>query len=207
MALVSPPLAEQEGNMLDLSGKKEEPKGSSKPLITQKTIKTGEIEQSVHTLVLIVLILVAVIAAGFYVFKVYRSSQLNHQEAVYDDLLTQLNSKNLAEIDKTAIGLQEGLEALKGALGKQLDYSKILGELQKTTPKNVQLNNFSVSEKDEIKVDGEADDYTAVAETMASFGDSELFSNIVLVSSTTASTNEGKVSFALTMKLNKNKLK
>lgn len=194
--------------MLDLSNKKEEEKkGTSKPLITPKAIVTEETEKNVSIFVVICLIVILVLTAFFYVFKVYRDSQLKHNQAVYADLLTKLNTKEISEIDKTAQKLQKGLAVFQSYLGEQSDFSKLFQELQKGTPKDVKLNNFSVSDKDEVKLDGEASDYVAVAKAMASYAESAYFSNVTLVSSSSGSSQDGKVTFSLTMKLNKAQLK
>lgn len=203
-------LTHREGNMLDLSGKskEEEKRSPGQPLVTQKAISVEEVEKSVSVFAIIALIVVVIAAGCFYVGKVYKKSQLKNKEAVYTDLLTQLAAKDISEVDKTAQELQKGLKILQTALAGQLNYSKLFQELQKITPKNVKLNNFIVGDKDEMKIDGEANDYSSVAKAMASFSGSEMFSDVKLVSSTTSETTEGKkVSFSFTLQLNKTQLK
>jgi len=195
--------------MLDLSNKKEEVKDPAKPLITPKAIVAEEVEKSVSTFAIVCLLVVVISTGLFYGFKVYQDSRLKHSQAVYADDLITLNAKDMTEIDKTVQSLQKGIIAFQNYLSGQSNYSRALQELQKDTPKNVKLNNFSISDKGEVKMDGEASDYVAVAKAMTSYTNSNYFTNVVLVSSSSSTSNNlvGKVTFSLTMKLNKDKLK
>lgn len=192
--------------MLNISNNREE-KEPSKPLITPRAIVTEEAEKNISVFAVVCVIIVVVMTVLFYGFKVYQSSQLKHQQAVYSDLLAKLNVKDIADIDKTAQSLQKGIAAYQSYIGGQADYSKLFQELQKDVPKTVKLNNFSVSDKGEIKLDGEGSDYISVAKTIAIFSKSEMFSNVTLTSSTSSTGQDTKVTFSLTMKLNINKLK
>ncbi|MCL5795163.1 MAG: PilN domain-containing protein [Patescibacteria group bacterium] len=196
--------------MLNVSGVKDDNlnKKTSKPLVTPKEISNEEIEKSVSYFSIIAVIIVLVATAVFYGLTVYKKSQLKYKETVYNSALAKLNVKDVSDVDKVAQELQRGLAVLQNILGNQYNYSKLFQEIQKDTPKNVKLNNFSVDDKGDIKMDGEGGNYDAAAKTMASYSQSEMFSDVKLVSSNTVTTTNGsKVAFSLTMKLNKSQLK
>ena len=196
--------------MLNVSGLKEDnvAKKTSKPLVTEKEISNEETEKSISYFSITTVIVVLIATAIFYGLTIYKQSQLKYKQTAYNNLISQLNVKDLSDIDKTTQELQKGLNVLKGVLGSQYNYSKLFQEVQKDTPKNVKLNNFSVDDKGSIKMDGEGSDYNAAAKTMASFSASNMFSDLKLISSTTATTTNGsKVTFSLSLALDKSKLK
>jgi Tfp pilus assembly protein PilN len=196
--------------MLNVSGLKEDnvAKKTNKPLVTEKEISNEETEKSISYFSITTVIVVLIATAIFYGLTIYKQSQLKYKQTAYNNLISQLNVKDLSDIDKTTQELQKGLNVLKGVLGSQYNYSKLFQEVQKDTPKNVKLNNFSVDDKGSIKMDGEGSDYNAAAKTMASFSASNMFSDLKLISSTTATTTNGsKVTFSLSLALDKSKLK
>lgn len=199
--------------MLNVSGLKsdegaKENKKTEKPLVTEKEISNEEVEKSISYFSIVTVIIVLLATATFYGLTVYKQSQLKYKDTVYTSAIAKLNVKDVSDVDKIAQELQQGLGVLKIAIGAQYNYSKLFQEVQKDTPKNAKLNNFSVDDKGGVKLDGEAGDYNGAAKTMASFENSDMFSDVKLVSSTTATTANGsKTTFSLTMSLDKSKLK
>lgn len=197
--------------MLDLNvtSDKNDKKSKPEPLITPKAIATEETEKSVSKFMIMVVIVLLVATGLFYGYDVWQKSQLKTNQTKYTDLLTQMSVKDLADVDVAAQQIQTGLIAIEAVLGNQYSYSKLLTALQKTTPKNVKLNNFSVDEKNNVKLDGVTSDFSSVGIAMASFGDSGYFSDVKMTSSGSSFNTSGQqqVTFNLEMKLDKSKLK
>lgn len=147
---------------------------------------------------------VIVVVAGIflYILKETKASALKTKEAEAQELQQQLSISSIKELDDKVQVLQTGLQVFQSALAGKVYWSKLFLELEKATPKNVKLTNFSLDEKKVVKVTGQTDTHQAVAKLIRSLQESSKFTDIKLISSALAETGEGnKIDFALTLKL------
>lgn len=180
------------------------PTPAPKPPTREESLqKIESLGQPKITIEAIFAILIAVIFLGltgvFYFVKVTKSSLLKAQNAKYEDLQTQLKTGDLKDIDKNIVDLQGQIEAFKKARSGQLLWSNLAKELPAVTEKQVQLTNFSVDDKNNVKIDGKTKTYVDLAKLILGVDSSSKFSQVKLTSVAVVDSEEGKyIHFSLT---------
>ena len=151
---------------------------------------------------IIAVILVLLTAVGLYVLKSTKASAFKTQEAEMQMLTDQMGSSPLVELDKQITDLQNGLVLFEAAINSEFYWSKMFTELDKTDPKSVKFTAFSVDENGIMKLSGQTADFVNIAKLIRSMENSAMFTDVALVSSTSAETVSGNnINFIITYKI------
>jgi len=149
------------------------------------------------------LVIVLVTSVIIYSSNIYKKSELKTKQKQVEDLNLQISSTNLADYLKYAEVIQSGIGDFNSTYNNRLSYYTFFNDLSSLLPKDVKLNNFSLREDSEAKIDGDAQNYNSVALLQSALETSEMMSSVKLISANkTEGDNSGKVSFSISFKIN-----
>ena len=156
-------------------------------------------EKIVVVFTYIILALFIAMSSFVFVLASNKTNVLENKQANYDNLENQLkSSKELVEINKLAEQFDSGLKKVSSYLSSRSTWSLLFKELQNTTPTEITYKSFNVNEKTlKTTVSGEANNFSGVALLLASLEDSDIFSDVVLVSTSQTQGENQKITFNL----------
>ena len=83
----------------------------------------------------------------------------------------------------------------------------MFAELEKIDPKNIKFTAFAMDENKVVKASGEASDLGSVAKLIRSLEDSQIFSEVKLISTTASTETEGRIIFSVSFNIQEDALK
>ncbi|OGC45660.1 hypothetical protein A2V49_03065 [candidate division WWE3 bacterium RBG_19FT_COMBO_34_6] len=130
------------------------------------------------TLTIILLIIVCGVG-GFYFYQNYKiKKEISSLDTNITKLRTEIN--NLSNIEINARNLYKKSSTLKGIFDNRLLYSKILINLQESTPANVIIESVSFGLEDTINITGNAQTYNLVQDFSNMLLSKDLFTEVSL---------------------------
>ena len=102
---------------------------------------------------------------------------------------------------KEIIATQKGIDRFNEIIDNQIKWSGMFKEYEKIIPKNVKITALTLDEDNLIKLNGEAGDYMGIAKFIQQLEDSNMFSDVKLVSS---SISEGEGTQGITFSISYN---
>ena len=150
-----------------------------------------------------IIIAVLVVAAGvaLYFINSTKNSELTTKNAEETTLETNLNTEPLKSQYKEIIATQKGIDRFNEIIDNQIKWSGMFKEYEKIIPKNVKITALTLDEDNLIKLNGEAGDYMGIAKFIQQLEDSNMFSDVKLVSS---SISEGEGTQGITFSISYN---
>jgi len=125
-----------------------------------------------------ILIIVAGISAYFY-YKSYNLKQeLDTAETSVASLRSEINK--LADIEVNARNLYKKSNTLSTIFDSRLYYSKLLSELEASTPSSINIKTFGLSKDMTLSISGDADDYNSVQDFSNRLLARDVFSQVQL---------------------------
>lgn len=142
----------------------------------QPMMKKEEIEEIIEgqpwslglTFTVAATVIVALFSFIFYGLTVQGRVALQRQQAIVGDLQNQLQAERMAEINQQYEQIQQKIALAETYFNQPITWSSFFNELSKLVPKQVQLTNFSVSDKSVVVIEGTAADYSQVAKVLLS---------------------------------------
>ncbi len=148
---------------------------------------------------LIILLFVGALCGYLYYAKTVKNEELKTKERMQADLEAKLNTPELVKIDNLASGYSLGLTQLSKLIIAPTQYSKLFNKLQMMIPNDVNLDSFSVDEKNKIKIVGKTESLESAAKFIKAFETSNYFENIVLDSNQQSKDKSNKTIYAVSL--------
>lgn len=174
--------------MLDLGPDPKSPKKN--PMPTNASVDPGTGTGSWFSAALV--LIVALGALG--IFLIDRSVQVRAERATerVDALRTDISTGTLAETNEQVIALRAAATRLITSDARATLWSVLLRDFQATTTPGVVLKNFSVDEKNSLKIDGESGTFTALADYLATLRAASYARTVELLSSSNTESGNGQ---------------
>jgi len=158
-------------------------------------------------------VLSAVAAVLFCFFLFLYNYTLTKSVSNYDNqrssIISQIETPDNQKLEKTINSTASTISNLKNLIATDsYKTSDLLVNFPKLVTKNAQLNNLSLDENNNLRIDGQTDTMTTLAVFIQSLNDSEYLENTDLVSVVTENLNGKNVTkFSISCLLNKDKAK
>lgn len=151
---------------------------------------------------LVAIVLAVAFSVLLYVVGATRNSALKTAERRVQEINSQLAS--FMPLERQAKGLAAGVGLFNATLAKQVNWEAFWQEIAASQLKDIYYINFSVDDKQSVRLDGSAPSFVAVAKQMKSIDNAAAFSTVV-VSQT--SKEQDRLKFSVTFSFERAKLK
>ncbi|MFY9484147.1 MAG: PilN domain-containing protein [Patescibacteria group bacterium] len=133
-----------------------------------------------------------------------KRSQVSSLTRKNQELDAQLRSPELATVRSQLEGATAVAGQLKQILESRTDWRALFEAVNRATVKSVRVTSLSYDGKGNLRVDGEAGDFTSIAKQMAAFRALKIVKSVTVSS---ISTSINKTNFSLTVELKTSELK
>jgi Tfp pilus assembly protein PilN len=136
--------------------------------------------------------LVVVIIEAFFTFILISTanSKLKTQESKITQYTTQINEGTLKATNEQVNQILNGLNVYQQYKNNSVDYASLWSDLSTHTVANVQLKALSIDRKGLVKIDGQATNFSDIANLIASLSKTQSMKNVALISSNSNGQNK-----------------
>lgn len=156
-------------------------------------------QKTIFYFTLIIFVIVISLCGYLYYSKTVKNEELKTKERLQADIDAKLSAPELVKIDELASGYSLGLTQLSKLIIAPTQYSKLFSKMQMMIPNDVNLDSFSVDEKNKVKIIGKTESLESAAKFIKAFESSDYFENIVLDSNQQTKDKNNKSFYSVTL--------
>ena len=144
--------------------------------------------------VLAIFLLIVVAGIGAYYF--YNATSLRNQISEHENNVTSLRGEisALATIEISSRNLYTKSSTLSTIFNERVLYSKMLENLDNSTPPSILVDSFSLGNNNTINVSGDGETYNSIQDFSNNLLEKDLFISVEL-NTVTLDSNDGRINF------------